>query len=88
MLRICACAALVALSAMAIHAAQVPTYDLPVDPSTPIITMKYMGGVTELPRQNVYPSLIVRSDGSVCERLGRGHERYLFGRGLLRRGRR
>jgi hypothetical protein len=58
---------------MDIHAAQVPTYDLPVDPSTPVIMMKYVGGVTELPRQNVYPSLIIRSDGSVtiADSLGR-----------------
>ena len=73
MLRICLCAAFIVSAAMAISAGQVPTYDLPVDPSTPIITMKYVGGVTELPRQNVYPSLIIRSDGSVtiADPLGR-----------------
>jgi hypothetical protein len=73
MLRICLCVAFVAFCAVTIHAGQVPTYDLPVDPSTPIITMKYVGGVTELPRQNVYPSLIIRSDGSVTisDSLGR-----------------
>jgi hypothetical protein len=61
------------LSAVAVHAAQVPTYDLPVDPSTPVITMKYVGGVTQLPRQNIYPSLMIRSDGSVTisDSLGR-----------------
>ena len=73
MLRICLCAALIAFGIVTIHAAQVPTYDLPVDPSTPIITMKYIGGVTELPRQTIFPVLTVRSDGSVTitDTLGR-----------------
>jgi hypothetical protein len=73
MLRICLCAAIIVSAVSTIHAAQVPTYDLPVDPSTPIITMKYVGGVTQIPRQNVYPSLTVRSDGSVTitDTLGR-----------------
>jgi hypothetical protein len=73
MVRICLCAALIAFGIVTIHAAQVPTYDLPVDPSTPIITMKYVGGVTELPRQTVYPVLTVQSDGRVIitDTLGR-----------------
>jgi len=73
MLRSCLCAALISFGILTIHAAQVPTYDLPVDPSTPIITMKYVGGVTELPRQNVYPVLTIRSDGRVMitDTLGR-----------------
>jgi len=74
MFRICLCAAFIAFCVATTHAGQAPSYDLPVDPSTPIITMKYVGGVTELPRQNIYPSLTVRSDGSVTitDSLGRG----------------
>ena len=70
-LRVSAVAVLLIVSTA--FSSQVPTYDLPVDPSTPIITMKYVGGVTELPRQNVYPSLTIRSDGSVTisDSLGR-----------------
>jgi hypothetical protein len=73
MLRICLSAAFIVCGVLTIHAAQVPIYDLPVDPSTPNITMKYVGGVTQIPRQNVYPSLTVRSDGSVTitDTLGR-----------------
>jgi len=73
MVRICLCAALIAFGVLSIHAGQAPSYDLPVDPSTPIITMKYVGGVTELPRQNIYPALTIRSDGSVTitDSLGR-----------------
>jgi len=73
MLRICLCAAFITLGIVTIHAAQAPSYELPIDPTTPIITMKYVGGVTELPRQNVYPALTIRSDGSVTitDSLGR-----------------
>jgi hypothetical protein len=54
-------------------ASQVPSYDLPVDPSIPIITLNYVGGLTELPRQNINPVLTIRADGSVTisDALGR-----------------
>jgi len=53
--------------------AQAPSYDLPVDPSIPIITLNYVGGLTELPRQNINPVLTIRADGSVTvsDSLGR-----------------
>jgi len=53
--------------------AQAPSYDLPVDPSIPVITLNYLGGLTELPRQNINPVLTIRADGSVTvsDSLGR-----------------
>ena len=70
-LRISAVLTLVIVSTA--FASQVPTYDLPVDPSIPIITLNYVGGLTELPRQNINPVLTIRADGSVTivDALGR-----------------
>lgn len=66
-------AVLVLLFVSAAKASQAPSYDLPVDPSIPIITLNYVGGLTELPRQNINPVLTIRADGSVTvsDSLGR-----------------
>lgn len=65
--------AVVVLLAVSTASAQAPSYDLPVDPSIPIITLNYVGGLTELPRQNINPVLTIRADGSVTvsDSLGR-----------------
>jgi hypothetical protein len=67
-----ACAVLIAVFVSTANA-QAPSYDLPVDPSVPIITLNYIGGLTELPRQNINPVLTIRADGSVTisDALGR-----------------
>jgi hypothetical protein len=68
-----ASAVLVALFVSTANASQAPSFDLPVDPSVPVITLKYVGGFTELPRQNINPMLTIRADGSVTvsDSLGR-----------------
>jgi len=73
MLHLRASAVLTLLVVSTALASQVPTYDLPVDPSIPIITLNYVGGLTELPRQNINPVLTIRADGSVTisDALGR-----------------
>jgi hypothetical protein len=73
MLHLRVSAVLILLIVSAANAGQVPSYDLPVDPSIPIITLNYVGGVTELPRQNINPVLTIRADGSVTisDALGR-----------------
>ena len=68
-----AIAVLIAPFVSTAFAGQAPSYDLPVDPSIPIITLNYVGGLTELPRQNINPVLTIRADGSVTvsDSLGR-----------------
>jgi hypothetical protein len=67
------CAVVIALFASTAEARQAPSFDLPVDPSIPIITLNYVGGLTELPRQSINPVLTIRADGSVTisDALGR-----------------
>jgi len=66
-------AVLIALFVSTANASQAPSFDLPVDPSVPVITLKYVGGLTVLPRQNINPVLTIRADGSVTvsDSLGR-----------------
>ena len=73
MLHLRVAAVLILLTVATAFSGQVPTYDLPVDPSIPIITLNYTGGLTELPRQNINPVLTIRADGSVTisDALGR-----------------
>jgi hypothetical protein len=76
MLHLRVSAVLILLVVFTAKSSQVPIYDLPVDPSVPIITLNYVGGVTELPRQNINPVLTVRADGSVTisDALGRSKD--------------
>ena len=73
MLHLRVSAILIVLGVLTVSASQAPSYDLPVDPSIPIITLNYVGGLTELPRQNINPVLTIRADGgvTVSDSLGR-----------------
>ncbi len=76
MLQLRISAVLILLVVSTANAGQAPSYDLPVDPSIPIITLNYVGGLTELPRQNINPVLTIRADGSVTvsDSLGRAKD--------------
>ena len=65
-LLLCLIAGLCALTTLISNAQDMPVIPLPSDPSTPIITMDWRGGLSYPgPRKNLNPVLSIRADGRV-----------------------